>query len=301
MKSGFVAVLGKTNVGKSTLINALLGKAYLITSPKPQTTRNRIRAILHLKDAQIILVDTPGLHNPVDLMGKYMIKVAKETLKDEVDLVLWMMEPEEFLNESGIKLWEEILKSYPEYKEKVIWIINKWDIVTNDQKEKIVEKKKNLSVPITIISALKKEGLDELILEIIKKLPEGPAYYPEDINIDRPAEFIASEIIREAVIFNTKQEVPYSVGVKVKDFEDKGKIIYIYAQIFMERDSQKGIIIGRRGAMIKEIGTYARKRLEEIFGKKVYLDLNVQVKKKWRKSPESIKYMGYNEADFKKL
>lgn len=301
MKSGFVAVLGKTNVGKSTLINVLLGKAYLTTSPKPQTTRNRIRAIIHLKNAQIILVDTPGLHNPVDLMGKYMIKVAKETLKDEVDLVLWMMEPEEFLDNSGIALWKEILKSYPAYSEKVIWIINKWDIATNEQKERIIEQKKSLYITTVIISALKKEGLDELISEIIKKLPEGPAYYPEDMHIDKSNEFIASEIIREAVIINTKQEVPYSVGVRVKDFEDKGKIIYIYAQIYMERDSQKGIIIGKRGTMIKEIGTYARKRLEEILGRRVYLDLKVKVKKKWRKSPESIKYMGYNETDFKKL
>ncbi len=301
MKTGFVAVLGKTNVGKSTLINALLGKAILITSPKPQTTRNRIKAILHLKDGQIILLDTPGLHKPIDLMGKYMIKVAKETIREDVDLIIWMMEPEEFLSGKGIKLWEEIINPYPEYREKSIWVINKWDVTPDNIRNAVIEKKNKLSMEIIIISALKAEGLDDLISKIMEKLPEGPQYYPEDMQVDKPNEFIASEIIRESVILRTHQEVPYSVAVRVKDFEDKGKLIYIYAQIFIERDSQKGIIIGKSGAMIKEIGTYARQKLEDIFGKKVYLELNVKVKKKWRKSPDSIKYMGYNETNLKNL
>ncbi len=298
-KVGYVAIMGKPNVGKSTFLNNVIGKSLLAVSPKPQTTRNRIACVVNRPGAQIIFLDTPGLHTPQDILGEYMVKVAKETLEMEVDIVMWMMTPEEFLGD-GIEFVEKILEELPakrkdDVKRKLVVVVNKIDTV-NDRGE-LEKKAEEIPYVVKFISAITGEGVEELLSFLEEKLPKGSRLFPEGIDIDRPESFVVSEAIREAVIHQTRQEIPYSVAVEVEEYTPKSSdLIYVRAIIYVERDSQKGIIIGEGGKMIKKIGQMARQKLETVFGTRFYLDLWVKVKPKWRKNYSYLRQLGYTET-----
>jgi GTP-binding protein Era len=291
-KSGFIAIIGRPNVGKSTLLNALLGEKVAIVSEKPQTTRNRIRGVKNLKDAQIVFVDTPGIHRARGLLNEYMVREAMATLKD-VDGVLYMVEAKRGID----RLEEFIISSLKRLKAPVILVINKVDVVDKPAVLPLIEEYSRLFpfVEIVPISALKGDGVD-VVLDILPgMLPEGPRYFPEDMVTDQPERFLVSEIIREKVFMFTKQEVPYSVAVFVEEFKEEGEknLVSIKAAINVERASQKGIIIGKRGKMIKTIGSSARADIERLLGVKVYLELFVRVQKEWTKDQRSLKEFGY--------
>ncbi|AEX85786.1 GTP-binding protein Era [Marinitoga piezophila KA3] len=289
MKSGFVAVAGKPNVGKSTLINALMKKKVVIVSDKPQTTRNRVNCILNTENAQIVLVDTPGIHKPLHKFGEYMVKIAVNALKSQ-DMVLFLVDPIDQVRESDIN----IAKIIKESNIPTILVINKIDAATPEQVQEAetrikeaFENAKNL-IEIIKISALTGENLEVLMDKIIENLPEGPQYYPEDMATDRPLAFMISELIREKIFHLTSEEIPHSTAVVVEEITDKEDLVYIRAEIYVERKSQKGIIIGQNGRMIKKIGMLARKDIEALLDDKVYLDLYVKVKEKWRKKDSII-------------
>lgn len=281
MKSGFVSFVGKPNVGKSSIINAIMGKKVVIVSDKPQTTRNRINVIYTDKDSQIIFVDTPGIHKPLHRLGEYMVKAAVQALKN-VDLLLFTIDANE-----GFEAPEEYISGYINQSgTPTIVIINKIDL-TSAEKIAVIEEKARRSVQnvleIVRTSAITGEGLDLLIEKIKDHIPEGPQFYPEDIVVDRPLSFIASELIREKIFHFTYEEVPHSVAVIVEEVKERENgVVYIRANIYVERESQKGIIIGQKGQMIKKIGEAARKDIEYFLESKVFLDLHVKVKKDWR-------------------
>ena len=281
MKSGFVSFVGKPNVGKSSIINAIMGKKVVIVSDKPQTTRNRINVIYTDKDSQIIFVDTPGIHKPLHRLGEYMVKAAVQALKN-VDLLLFTIDANE-----GFEAPEEYISGYINQSgTPTIVIINKIDL-TSAEKIVVIEEKARRSVQnvleIVRTSAITGEGLDLLIEKIKEHIPEGPQFYPEDIVVDRPLSFIASELIREKIFHFTYEEVPHSVAVIVEEVKERENgVVYIRANIYVERESQKGIIIGQKGQMIKKIGEAARKDIEYFLESKVFLDLHVKVKKDWR-------------------
>jgi len=281
VKSGFVSFVGKPNVGKSSIINAIMGKKVVIVSDKPQTTRNRINVIYTDKDSQIIFVDTPGIHKPLHRLGEYMVKAAVQALKN-VDLLLFTIDANE-----GFEAPEEYISGYINQSgTPTIVIINKIDL-TSPEKIAVIEEKTRRSVQnvleIVRTSAITGEGLDLLIEKIKDHIPEGPQFYPEDIVVDRPLSFIASELIREKIFHFTYEEVPHSVAVIVEEVKERENgVVYIRANIYVERESQKGIIIGQKGQMIKKIGEAARKDIEYFLESKVFLDLHVKVKKDWR-------------------
>lgn len=281
MRSGFASFVGKPNVGKSSIINAIMGKKVVIVSDKPQTTRNRINVIYTDNDSQIVFVDTPGIHKPLHRLGEYMIKAAVQALKN-VDLLLFTIDAKE-----GFETPEEFISGYINQSgTPTLGIINKIDL-TESEKIDIIEEKlrKNLENLVDIVrtSAVTGEGLDLLITKIKEHIPEGPQFYPEDIVVDRPLSFIASELIREKIFHFTYEEIPHSVAVIVEEIKERENgIVYIRANIYVERDSQKGIIIGQNGQMIKKIGQSARKDIEYFLEAKVFLDLHVKVKKDWR-------------------
>jgi len=280
-KSGFVALAGKPNVGKSTLINYIFGKKVVIVSEKPQTTRNRINCIYTDSDSQIIFVDTPGIHKPLHRLGEYMVKAAIQALKG-VDMILLILDAERGYSKSD----EYIVKYVNESQVKTIVTVNKIDLVDKSEAlclgEKVFEMCEE-AISLHLISALKGDGVADLLEDIKKNLPEGPKFYPEDMVTDRPLAFMASEIVREKIFQNTYEEIPHSSAVIVEEIKEReNDVIYIRANIYVERNSQKGILIGKGGSMIKKIGTLARKELEFLTGRKVYLDLNVKVKEKWR-------------------
>jgi GTP-binding protein Era len=281
VKSGFVSFVGKPNVGKSSIINAIMGKKVVIVSDKPQTTRNRINVIYTDKDSQIIFVDTPGIHKPLHRLGEYMVKAAVQALKN-VDLLLFTIDANE-----GFEAPEEYISGYINQSgTPTIVIINKIDL-TSAEKIAVIEEKARRSVQnvleIVRTSAITGEGLDLLIEKIKDHIPEGPQFYPEDIVVDRPLSFIASELIREKIFHFTYEEVPHSVAVIVEEVKERENgVVYIRANIYVERESQKGIIIGQKGQMIKKIGEAARKDIEYFLESKVFLDLHVKVKKDWR-------------------
>jgi len=280
-KSGFVALAGKPNVGKSTLINYIFGKKVVIVSEKPQTTRNRINCIYTGDNFQIIFVDTPGIHKPLHRLGEYMVKIAVQALKG-TDLILFMLDAERGFGKSD----EYIVKYVNESRVKTIIAVNKVDLVSRDEALHLGKKAFDMcekAVSLHLISALKGEGVSELLESIKENLPEGPKFYPEDMITDRPLAFMVSEIVREKIFQNTYEEIPHSTAVIVEEIKERENgVIYIRANIYVERNSQKGILIGKEGSMIKKIGTLARKEIEFLVGRKVFLDLNVKVKEKWR-------------------
>ncbi len=281
MKSGFVTLAGKPNVGKSTLINALFGRKVVIVSDKPQTTRNRIRCILTGKDFQIVFVDTPGIHKPLHKLGEYMVKIAVKALEG-VDLILVVLDavrgvgkPEEYVADFVNKVQTPVMVA-----------INKIDVSDARAIEMLKKKASELFtniVEIVPVSALTGENLDVLLEKIVENLEEGPQYYPEDMVLDRPLEFMISELIREKIFLLTHQEVPHSSGVVIEQMEERDNgVLFISATIYVERDSQKAILIGKKGSMIKEIGTLARKDIEYLVGNRVFLELRVKTNPKWR-------------------
>lgn len=289
-KSGFVTIIGRPNVGKSTMMNALLKEKIAIVSDKPQTTRNKITGILTTKESQVVFWDTPGIHKHKGLLNDYMVKAAK-TACEEVDLVIFMVEA----NKPMAAGENEIIEFIKGIKTKVFLVINKVDLVKKEDLLPVMERyaKTGLFAEILPVSSLKGDNLEALQKTITDFLPEGPQYFPEDELSDQPERFIAAEIIREKIFRNTTDEIPYSTAVMVEDMKDKEDIIYIRADIYVEKDSQKGIIIGAKGAMLKKIGEAARKDIERLLGVKVFLELWVKVKKEWREKPGALGEFGY--------
>lgn len=273
--------MGKPNVGKSTLINTIIGEKIAIVSDKPQTTRNRIGGILTTKKGQIVFYDTPGIHKPLHRLGQYILKVATSSLAGS-DLLLVIVDPTDGLRESDRLVANHVNQS----RIPVFLAINKVDEYKNERLLQDFQAKAeelfNVIRRTFLISAKKGDGVEELLETIFDFLPEGKMLFPEDLITDRSSRFMASEVIREKVLQNTRQEIPHSVGVVVQEFSDEGNILKIRADVIVERSSQKPIILGKGGSMIKTIGTEARKDLEYIFDQKIFLDLFVKVREKWR-------------------
>lgn len=295
-KSGFVAIIGRPNVGKSTFMNRVLGQKVAIMSDKAQTTRNKVQGVLTTDDAQIIFIDTPGIHKPKHVLGDYMMKIAKNTLR-EVDAILFMVNVEESLGR-GDEFIIEMLKSS---KTPVFLVLNKIDLIHPDQLIAEIEKYKDLLpfAEIVPISALQGNNVDRLVEVIGGYLPEGPMYYPKDQISDHPEQFIVAELIREKALHLTSQEIPHAIGVAVEKMtRESEERVHIEATIYVERDSQKGIVIGKQGKMLKEIGKRARQDIEMLLGSKVYLELWVKVQKDWRNKPNFIRQIGYREDEY---
>ncbi|MFG6329775.1 MAG: GTPase Era [Lachnospiraceae bacterium] len=295
-KSGFVTLIGRPNVGKSTLMNTLVGQKIAITSNKPQTTRNRIQTVYTCEDGQIIFLDTPGIHKAKNKLGEYMVSIAERTLK-EVDVILWLVEPSTFIGAGEQHIAECVAKS----NIPVILVINKIDTVNKAEILKFIDAYKDIAsfAEIIPVSALNGENTDDLINTIIRYLPQGPCYYDEDIITDQPERQIVAEMIREKTLRNLNDEVPHGIAVAIERMRErtKGNIIDIDATIICERNSHKGIIIGKQGSMLKKIGTEARKDIESLLACKTNLKLWVKVKKDWRNSDMLIKNFGYNKND----
>ena len=295
-KSGFVAVIGRPNVGKSTLINHIIGQKIAIMSDKPQTTRSRIQCIFNIDNAQMIFLDTPGIHKPKHKLGEYMLKAAEGTLK-EVDVIFFVVDATEKFG-GGENYIIERLKSST--NKPVILVINKIDLINREQSLPLIESYsgKYDFAAIIPISAIDGTNVENLIQEAVKYLPEGPQYYPSDMVTDQPERLIIAELVREKVLHLTEDEVPHSIAVDVDEMKKrKNGDTYIRATIYVERDSQKGILIGKNGEMLKNIGKLARPEIEMLIGTKVYLDLWIKVKKNWRNSPGAIQNFGLGESE----
>ncbi len=292
-KSGFISIIGRPNVGKSTLLNALLGEKIAIISDKPQTTRNRILGIVNRPGAQLVFMDTPGIHKPIHKMNEVMVKTALATY-NEVDVILMLMEATEKPG-AGDKF---ILSTLSKVKTPVFLLINKVDLVEKQRLLPLMQECSALHpfAEIIPISALKND-LGDLVGSILKYLPQGPKYFPDDQLTDQPERFIVSELVREKIFELTKEEIPYSSAVVIEDMKEEPDITRIHAVIYVERDSQKGIIIGKGGAMLKQIGTLARQDAERLLGVKVFLKLYVKVKKGWREDDRMLKNIGIVEQE----
>ncbi len=292
-KSGYASIIGRPNVGKSTLLNRLLTQKVAVTSNRPQTTRNKITGVLHLPNAQIILVDTPGIHQSDRVLNEMMVRASVSTFSD-VDLILVMLSAEAgFCNED-----EFVLNSMKGVKTKKVLVINKIDLVEKSVLLTLMDEmnQKSLFEEIIPISALKEDGLDQLKSLILNYLPEGPEYFPKGMVTDCPETFLFGEIIREKILKLTRYEVPHSVAVVVEDmYEQDNGVVQIDATIYAEKDSQKKILIGERGSMLKNIGRQARQELEKRLGAKVFLKLFVKVKANWRDQKRAIKEFGYSQ------
>lgn len=294
-KSGFVTIIGRPNVGKSTLLNRLAGEKIAITSDRPQTTRNTIKTVVTTADSQMVFIDTPGMHKPKTKLGEYMVTVARDTL-NEVDAVLFLVEATETKPGAGDMFIIEQLK---ELKAPVFLIINKIDVVKKDQLLPIIAAYQNTMnfKAVIPISAAGNQGVDIVVSEIKKVLPEGPKYFPEDMLTDQPEKNIVAEIVREKILRLVSEEVPHGVGVEVISFKERtnGDIVDIQVNIYCERDSHKAILIGKEGKMLKRIGTYAREDIEKFLGTKVFMQLWVKVKSDWRNSDMMLKNLGYRK------
>lgn len=290
-KSGFIGIIGRPNVGKSTLFNAIVGEDISITADKPQTTRNKINGIKNLHDAQIIFIDTPGIHKAKTLLNRAMVQTAKETFGD-ADILLMLTEAGPNIHPQDIF----IIESLASVKIPIFLIINKIDLIERKMLLPLIDKFRVLYNyrEIVPVSALKGEGLDDLLQTIKKYLPEGPRYFDEDSFTDATERFLAAEFIRKEIILLTKQEIPYSTAVEIDSFrEDEGKnLIRISATINVEKESQKAILIGKKGAMLKNIGTKARMKMENLFGARVFLELFVRVKKDWTSNDKILQEFG---------
>lgn len=295
-KSGFVTLIGRPNVGKSTLMNKLIGQKIAITSNKPQTTRNKIQTVYHGDEGQIIFVDTPGIHKAKNKLGDYMVNVAKKTL-EEVDIVLWLVEPSNFIGAGERHIAEQLKK----VKVPVFLIINKIDTVKKDEILMFIDTYRKIYDfdEIIPVSALKGTNTDDIISTIFKYLPYGPMFYDEDTVTDQTMRQIASELIREKALRCIDDEIPHGIAVYIDRMTERpsGDIIDIDATILCERDSHKGIIIGKQGTMLKKIGSLARKEIENMMDIKINLKLWVKVRKDWRDSDIQIKNAGYDSKE----
>ncbi len=294
-KSGVVAVVGRPNVGKSTLLNYLMGQKLTIISEKPQTTRNKITCILTIDEAQIIFLDTPGLHKPRTKLGEYMVKVSVSSLR-EVDIVLFLVEASHPPGR-GDGYVVDLLK---QAETRVFLVINKIDLVDPLELERTIERYRKLHdfSEVICVSAVNGTNVPLLQEKLVAHLPEGPQYYPEDMITEQPERFVVSELIREKILELTRDEVPHSVAVEVEEMKErKGKnTVYIRANIYVERDSQKGIVVGKQGKMLKDIGKNARQDIEVLLGCKVFLELWVKVQKDWRNRGKLLKELGYHDS-----
>lgn len=291
-RTTFIAIVGRPNVGKSTLINALLGEKIAIVSSKPQTTRNRITGILTEGDDQYVFMDTPGMHKPKTKLGDYMVRTASDTI-GEVDVCILMVEAEPRAGSIERGLIERIKKiGIP-----ALLVINKTDKSNREKIAETIQLYASLHEFQSVIpvSALKKEGINIIKKECSAFLAESTHFFPDDISTDQPERQIAAEIIREKVLRSTTDEIPHGTAVVIEKFEDKGKLLRIRAEIICERETHKGILIGKNGEMLKQIGTYAREDMEAFFGTKIYLDLWVKVKENWRDSNFNLTNFGYGK------
>ena len=295
-KSGFVAIIGRPNVGKSTLMNHLIGQKIAITSKKPQTTRNKIQTVYTCEDGQIIFLDTPGIHKAKNKLGEYMVNVAEQTLKD-VDVILWLVEPTTYIGAGEKHIAEQLQKtSLP-----VILVINKVDTVKKEDILQVIDNYRKLYDFAEIIpaSALRGQNTKDIVNSLFKYMPYGPMFYDEDTVTDQPQRQIGAEIIREKALHALDEEIPHGIAVTIEKMrERKGQhIVDIEATIICERDSHKGIIIGKQGSMLKKIGSNARFEIEKMLEERVNLKIWVKVKKDWRDSDTLMKNFGYNKKE----
>lgn len=296
-KSGFVAIVGRPNVGKSTFMNYVLGQKIAIMSDKAQTTRNKIQGVYTKDDAQIVFLDTPGIHKPKHELGEFMVKSAYSALK-EVDAVLFMVNVSEKRGPGD----DFIIEKLKGIKTPIFLVLNKIDLVTPEVLLERVESYKDALdfAGVFPISVLQGNNVNELMEGLINALPEGPQYYPADQITDHPEYFVVSELIREKILQLTQEEIPHSVAVTVDKMQkDEFDKVHVYANIIVERKSQKGIIIGKGGRLLKEIGTRARRDIQQLLGNKVYLELWVKVEKDWRKRKSNLQEYGYRDTDYR--
>ena len=293
-KSGFVTLIGRPNVGKSTLMNYLIGQKIAITSNKPQTTRNRIQTVLTTEEGQIIFVDTPGLHKAKNKLGEYMVNVAERTL-NEVDAVLWLVEPTTFIGAGEKHIADQLKK----VTTPVILVINKVDSVKKEEVLASIAAYQDIYdfAAIVPVSARSGENTKELLKVVYQYLPYGPQFYDEDTITDQPERQIVAELIREKALHCLNEEIPHGIAVVIDSMKKKGKVMHIDATIICERDSHKGIIIGKQGSMLKKIGSTARYEIEKMLDMQANLKLWVKVKKDWRDSDFLVKNFGYREDE----
>lgn len=309
--SGFCSIVGRPNVGKSTLLNAFVEAKLAIMSDKPQTTRNRILGVYNRPGTQVVFLDTPGIHKPHHRLGQYMNKVAIGTIP-EVDVVLLVVDGSERQPGEGDKYVAEVVA---QSGRRAILVVNKMDKLKHEDWYKALDAYKGLSNPrnrsehpkadaptidwldVVPVSAVANKNIDQLLDLIVAQMDEGPQYYPDDMVTDQPERFIIAEFIREKILHLTREEIPHSVAIEVEQLErrDTGAV-YVGASIYVERDSQKGIIIGKRGAMLKEIGARARQDIEEMLGSKIFLELFVKVREDWRNKDSVLKNLGYRQS-----
>lgn len=293
-KSGFCAIIGMPNVGKSTLLNAIAGQKIAIISDKPQTTRNRILAVYSTPTEQIVFTDTPGIHNPHNKLGEYMVKIANESMKD-TDVVLFVVDASKGIRDKE----REIAQNIDKLGLPCILIINKIDIVKKEDLLPMIADFSSMNdfEAIIPISAKEEDGIDRIINIITDYIEEGPMFYDSDMVTDQPERAIAAEIIREKMLWLLDKEVPHGIAIEITKMKEKGKVTEMHATINCEKKTHKGIIIGKNGEMLKQIGTMARADIEKMLGKKVYLELWVKVKNDWRNSDFLIKNFGYKDDD----
>lgn len=295
-KSGFVSIIGRPNVGKSTFMNKVLGQKIAIMSDKPQTTRNKIQGVYTTDDSQMIFIDTPGIHKPKHQLGEHMMKVARNTLR-ETEVILFLVNVSEEIGRGD----EFIIEMLRNTKTPIVLVINKIDLVHPDkliQQIEVYKDKLDFS-DIVPISALQGNNIDTLLGVIGGYLPEGPMYYPADRVTDHPEHFIVSELIREKALQLTSQEIPHAIGVEIDKMKaDEKGTIHVVATIYVERNSQKGMVIGKDGKMLKEIGKLARVDIENLLGSKVFLEVWVKVQKDWRNKSNFIRSLGYKDDEY---
>jgi len=289
-RSGFVALVGRPNVGKSTLLNRILGEKVAIISDKPQTTRTRILGVKHLPGAQMVFLDTPGIHKPKFELNKRMVEVALHVL-DEVDLVFFMVEATEPPGHGD----RFVLERLKERDVPVVLVVNKVDLVKKVRLLPLIDEFSRMHgfADIVPISAKTGDGVDHLLELALARMPEGPAYFPDDVVTDQPMRVLAAEIIREKLLQKTRDELPFAIAVGIDSFKEEGRMARISATIYVEKDSQKAIVIGKHGQILKDVGTYARIDMENFFGMKVFLELWVKVKGSWRQDERMLVELGY--------
>ena len=293
-KSGFVTLIGRPNVGKSTLMNHLIGQKIAITSNKPQTTRNRIQTVLTTEEGQIVFVDTPGIHKAKNKLGEYMVHIAERSL-NEVDVVLWLVEPSTFIGAGE----QHIISQLKKVKTPVILVINKIDMVKKEELLPVIDmyRKAYDFADIVPVSARSGDNTDELVRVILNYLPYGPQFYDEDTVTDQPERQIVAELIREKALHCLEEEIPHGIAVAIDRMKMERKVMHIDATIICERDSHKGIIIGKQGSMLKKIGSTARYKIERMLDCRVNLKLWVKVQKNWRDSDYLMKNFGYRDEE----